>query len=81
MASDDSSQEDVRSLSDGSISWRNSIEESDFIRAKAKESREESLTPEAVILEEAPQEGLSSSSKKKSKKSKVSVNRAIFEQE
>ncbi len=84
VASDDSSQEDVRSLSDGSISWRNSIEESDFIRAEAKESTEESLTPEAVILEEAPQEGLSSPSRKKSKKSKkskVSVNRAIFEQE
>ncbi len=81
MASDDSSQEDVRSLSDGSISWRNSIEECDVIRAEAKESREESPTREAVILEEAPQEGLTRSSKKKSKKSKVSADRAIFEQE
>lgn len=87
VASDDSFQEDVRSLSDRSISWRPSpIEESDFVTAEVRESREESPTPEAVILEEIPEEIPEencslSSKKKKSKKSKVSAHRALFEQE
>jgi len=78
VASDDSFREDVRSLSDGSVSCRSSpIEGSEVIRV---ESREETPPPEADIME-APRQDLFYSSKKKSKKSKIAANRAIFEQD
>jgi len=81
VAPDDSLQEDVRSLSDRSLSWRSSpIEVSEYVSTEVRESREETPTPEADIME-APQEDLFNSSKKKSKKSRILANRAIFEQE
>lgn len=81
VAPDDSLQEDVRSLSDRSLSWRSSpIEVSESVSTEVRESREETPTPEADIME-APQEHLFDSSKKKSKKSRILANRAIFEQE
>lgn len=77
MASDDSSQEDVRSLSDRSVSCRVSpIGVWEFGSTEAKDS---SVTPEADIVETPPEEFFSSS-KKKSKKSKVSAKKAIFEE-
>ena len=81
VAPDDSSQEDVRSLSDRSVSCRSSpIEVSDFVSTGFKESREEVPTPLADPVEE-PKEELLYSSKKKSKKSKLSAKRALFEED
>lgn len=84
VAPDDSLQEDVRSLSDRALSWRSSpIEVSEPVSTEVRERREETPTPESDIME-APQEGIYyplNSSKKKSKKSKISANRAIFEEE
>lgn len=78
VASDDSSQEDVRSFSDRSVSCRSSpIEVSEFVSTEVRES---SPTPEVDIVE-TPQEDLSYSSKKKSKKSRILAKRAIFEQD
>ena len=77
---EDSSQEDVRSLSDRSISYRrSSIEGSEFGSMEFKESGEETPAPSPDIVE-APKEEPSYSAKKKSKKSKLSAKRALFEE-
>ncbi|KAI4098876.1 MAG: hypothetical protein L6R37_006269, partial [Teloschistes peruensis] len=81
IASDDLFQEDVRSLSDRSVSCgSSSIEVLGFVSTKIREGREEIPTVEADIVE-VPQEDLSYASKKKSKKSKILATQAIFEQD
>lgn len=80
VAPDDSSQEDVRSLSDRSVSCKSSpIEVSEFVSTGFKKSREEAPTPLADPVEE-PKEELLYSSKKKSKKSKFSAEWGLFEE-
>ena len=80
VAPEDSSQEDARSLSDRSVSYRrSSIEGSEFGSMEFKESGEESPAPSPDIVE-APKEEPLYSAKKKSKKSKLSAKRALFEE-
>ena len=75
-----SSQEDVRSLSDRSVSRRSSsIEGSEFGNMEFKESGEGAATPVPEIVQPLKEEH-SYSAKKKSKKSKLSAKRAIFEE-
>ena len=82
VAPDDSSEEDVRSLSDRSISYRSSpIEEvSELVSTGFKESREEAPILLADPVEEPKEERLYSS-KKKSKNSKLSAKRALFKED
>ncbi|KAL9064530.1 MAG: hypothetical protein Q9161_008822 [Pseudevernia consocians] len=81
VAPDDSSQEDVRSLSDRSVSCRSSpiMEVSKSMSTGSKESREDAATPLADLVEE-PKEELLYSSKKKSKKSTLSAKQALFKE-
>ena len=75
IASNNSFREDVRSLSDGSISYKSlPIEGSEVIKA---ESKEETPILEADIME-VLREDLFYSFKKKFKKFKIAANRAIF---
>ncbi|KAL2048580.1 hypothetical protein N7G274_000492 [Stereocaulon virgatum] len=82
VAPDDSSQEDVKSLSDRSVSYRSSpLEEvSEFVSTGFKESREEAPIPLADLVEEPKEERLYSS-KKKFKNPKLSAKRAPFEED
>lgn len=80
VAPEDSSQEDVRSLSDRSVSCRSSpIEGSEFGSMEFNESGEGAATPLPEIVQPLKEEH-SYSAKKKSKKSKLSAKRAIFEE-
>ncbi|KAI4088258.1 MAG: hypothetical protein LQ339_008737 [Xanthoria mediterranea] len=80
VASADSLQEDVRSLSDRSVSCKSSpTEVLEFVNMEVRESREE--IPTVADIVEAPQEDLLYGSKKKSKKSKISAKQAIFKQD
>lgn len=79
--SDDSFQKEARPLSDISISCRSSTLEEFRVESEWETPGPEFSVVSKVNVVEAPDKEFSFTSKKKSKKSKISSKQAIFEQE